>query len=127
MIKKIKKLLGICEHKWVLASCSTTRACGKRDRYDALQFRVQIMCENCGKHKSLESEYFDKCSISPNCRSLKGTTYWISRDDCEEELLKTVNAQIVAYSFYIKCKKKYNVDIKAKMSHLKNKGNNIFN
>jgi len=121
MIKKLKKLLGICEHKWILASCNTIGRCDERDRYDAMQFTVKIICENCGTHEEIESEYFNKNSISPNYRSLERTTYWINPDDCKEELLKTVNAQIVAYSFYIKCKKKYNVDIKAKMSHLKNK------
>jgi len=112
MIKKLKKLLGICEHKWILVSCNTTKTCDERGRYDALQLKVKIICENCGTHKMVKSEYFDKCSISPNYYSLKGTTYWINSDDCNEELLKTVNAQIVAHSFYIKCKKKYGINIK---------------
>jgi hypothetical protein len=107
MIKKIKKLLGICEHKWVLASCSTIGTCDGRDRYDALQFQVKIICENCGKHEVFESDYFDKCSISTNYRSLKGTVYWINADDCKADLLSTVNAKIVWKSFAIKCKNKY--------------------
>jgi hypothetical protein len=112
MIKKIKKLLGICEHSWTLVNCSTTILWYERDRYDALQFTVQIICENCGTHKMVESEYFDKCSISPNYRSLEGTSHWINPDDCKEVLIKTVNAKIVWTSCAIKCKNKYGINFK---------------
>jgi hypothetical protein len=113
MIKKLKKLLGICEHRWIIAASSNTRLCD-RGRWDALQFTVKIICENCGTHKRVESEYFDAISISSHANSLSGTKYWINADDCEEALIKTSNANIVWESFNIKCKKKYNIDIKAK-------------
>jgi hypothetical protein len=112
MIKKLKKLLGICEHKWILVSNGIIRTHDERNRYYALQFMVKIICENCGTHKVVESEYFDKCSISPNARCLEGQHYWINRDDCKAALLKTVNAKIVLTSFAIKCKNKYGINIK---------------
>ena len=113
MIKKLKKLLGICEHRWIIAAFSNTRLCDG-GLWDALQFTARIMCENCGKYKLLKSKYFDKISISSHYRLLSGTVYWINADDCEEALIKTSNANIVWESFNIKCKKKYNIDIKAK-------------
>ena len=114
MIKKLKKLLGICEHNWIIYGFTTTRVCDGAPKYEALQFKARIMCENCGKYKLLKSKYFDKISISSHYRLLSGTVYWINADDCEEALIKTPNAKIVWEHFNIKCKKKYNIDIKAK-------------
>jgi len=115
MIKKLKKLLGICEHRWIIAECNNTRLC-HGGRWDGLQFTVKIICENCGTHKRVESEYFDEISISSDSDYLSGTKYWINANDCEEALIKKSNAKIVWNSFAIKCKKKYNVDIKAKFN-----------
>jgi hypothetical protein len=113
MIKKIKKLLGICEHNWAVCSYGLIpHSCS--NKHNALQFVVDIICDNCGEHKVLESQIFDESSIADDYDDLKRKDYWHTASACTEALLKGHNAKIVWISFAIKCKKKYNIDIKAK-------------
>jgi hypothetical protein len=111
MIKKIKKLLGICNHDWVIFKYGQiTHLCN--DEYSALQFVVNIICDNCGEHKALKSQIFDKSSIVDDYNHLEKEYYWDTGDLCSKALLKEVNAEIVWASFTIKCKNKYGINIK---------------
>ena len=105
----LKKLLGICEHKWELYSFAVIRSYSREENYDALNFTAQIMCKNCGEHKNLKSEYFDENSISPSYHSLSRRSYWPNISDCQDALMKTPNAKIAFESFNIKSKKEYNI------------------
>ncbi len=111
MIKKLKKLLGICEHKWEV--CKYGYIPHSRDnKHNALQFVVDIICENCGEHKALKSQIFDKSSIEDTYFDLKRKSYWDTASACLEALLKEVNAEIVWTSFSIKCDNKYGINLK---------------
>ena len=112
MIKKLKKLLGICEHKWEVCSYSTRPQSDKIKGYVALRFGVDIICQNCGKHKIFKSDYFNKSQILNNPIFLIKNDSWNTDYACAEALLKEVNAKIVWTSFAIKCKNKYGINIK---------------
>jgi len=112
MIKKLKKLLGICEHKWEVCSYSTRPQSDKIKGYVALRFGVDIICQNCGKHKIFKSDYFNKSGISNNVKYLSQYYNWNTMESCEDALMKTHNAKIVLTSFAIKCKNKYGINIK---------------
>jgi len=110
MIKKIKKLLGICEHKWEVCKYGyIPHSCD--NKHNALQFVVDIICDNCGEHKALKSQIFDESSIADYYYNLKRKSYWDTASACSEALMKTVNAEIVWTSFGIKCKNKYGINI----------------
>jgi hypothetical protein len=114
LIKIIKKLLGICEHNWkfvYVTSMSFYDSYGASKHYNSLQFIANIMCEKCGRHKTINSDFFDKDSITSYCSRLKKTQYWYNMDDCREALLQHPNAKIVKKSFIIKLNKEYNLNL----------------
>lgn len=113
-MNRIKKLLGMCEHNWKFVYVTRMSHCdsyGESKHYDSLNFTANIMCEKCGRHKSINSDFFDKDSISSTLFWLTGTKYWYNMDDCREALLQHPNAKIVKKSFVIKLNKKYNLNL----------------
>lgn len=65
-MNRIKKLLGMCEHDWRFVYIKRTShydLYGSSKRYDSLSFTVKIMCKNCGKYDTIESEYFDEDAL----------------------------------------------------------------
>lgn len=104
----------MCEHDWRFVYRKRTSyfdVYGSSERYYLLSFTVNIICEKCGRHKSICSDFLDKSSISSYDSLLKGTQYWYDMHDCRESLLQHPNATIVKKSFVIKLNKKYNLNL----------------
>jgi hypothetical protein len=59
----LKKLFRMCEHKWAVYKIGDEIPISKEQMYDAMQFTVKIMCKNCGKYDTIESEYFDEDAL----------------------------------------------------------------
>jgi hypothetical protein len=60
MIKKIKKLLGLCEHKWQEDDIKTYSIYTNCSRYVmSTRFCAEISCKKCYKEKTVKTEYIE--------------------------------------------------------------------
>ena len=113
-MKIIKKFIGICEHDWRYGGSTLVGHSDESYDYNAMSFKIKLICSDCGKIATEKSKLFSKTDIASDYYFLKKKYYGDTLDDCIEKLKATQNASIVKKSFIIKLNKKYNLNLTIK-------------
>jgi hypothetical protein len=110
-MNRIKKLFGICEHKFTHYSIGRVCDYSINGVYEAMHFEFKFTCHNCLKVVIEESIIFSRNDISDDFFHLSKTEYWNNPTDCLDALTHSMHGKLVKSKFYKKLNKKYNLNL----------------